>query len=260
MEEEEIEDHGDATVEDSYRMIKDLDSLGFHSDLIGILRQLVGLDILREQEVFYLPAPGEEVFLRKNSLKKSASERSAMVRVPAESSSHIGSPSYLGGFAASPSSLKTATPFAGSNSPSITGRPSFIDSEKGSSFGPTDTEQDISDGEEPQTKRVRPSPPEDHRPMGPPLPVQSKLKPIRIRKPTVPKPEGGAMGSAEAGKAESDKAARKSRKSTTKRGVKRSRTSEGVIIGEGGEPSPKKLKAHATAPGQLSPEKPLPPP
>ena len=61
---EEIEDHGDATVEDSTRMVADIELLDFSGSLIGILRQLVGVDLLREHEVYYLPQPGEG-FIRK---------------------------------------------------------------------------------------------------------------------------------------------------------------------------------------------------
>ncbi|PFH52118.1 hypothetical protein AMATHDRAFT_2368 [Amanita thiersii Skay4041] len=75
IEDNEIIDEGEATYADSLRMIKDIESLDFDSYLIGVLRQLVGVDLLREQEVFYLPAIGEEPRLRKSQLRKSASEK-----------------------------------------------------------------------------------------------------------------------------------------------------------------------------------------
>ncbi|KAF4563265.1 hypothetical protein EYR40_007018 [Pleurotus pulmonarius] len=60
MEEEEIEDHGDATIEDSKHMVAVSETADdFSLDLIGILRQLVGVDLLREHEVYYLPSPAE---------------------------------------------------------------------------------------------------------------------------------------------------------------------------------------------------------
>lgn len=60
MEEEEIEDHGDATIEDSKHMVAVSETADdFSLDLIGILRQLVGVDLLREHEVYYLPPPAE---------------------------------------------------------------------------------------------------------------------------------------------------------------------------------------------------------
>ncbi|TFY70419.1 hypothetical protein EVG20_g2580 [Dentipellis fragilis] len=61
MSSQEIVDHGFATFDDHGRMIPDIESLDFNSYLIGVLRQLVGVDLLREQEVFYLPNPGERV-------------------------------------------------------------------------------------------------------------------------------------------------------------------------------------------------------
>ncbi len=76
IEENEIEDLGEASYADSLRMIQDIESLDFDSYLIGVLRQLVGVDLLREQEVFYLPAPGEEP-TRKPQLKKAGSDKSA---------------------------------------------------------------------------------------------------------------------------------------------------------------------------------------
>ncbi|KAF8345995.1 hypothetical protein F5887DRAFT_884258 [Amanita rubescens] len=75
IEENEIEDLGEASYADSLRMIQDIESLDFDSYLIGVLRQLVGVDLLREQEVFYLPAPGEEP-TRKPQLKKAGSDKS----------------------------------------------------------------------------------------------------------------------------------------------------------------------------------------
>ncbi|KAH6913943.1 hypothetical protein BKA70DRAFT_1259930 [Coprinopsis sp. MPI-PUGE-AT-0042] len=65
MEEEEVIDHGDATYEDSQRMVEDVESLGFEDFLINSLRLLVGAEIFREREIFYLPLPGEEVRRRK---------------------------------------------------------------------------------------------------------------------------------------------------------------------------------------------------
>ncbi|KAL0955769.1 hypothetical protein HGRIS_001984 [Hohenbuehelia grisea] len=60
MEEEEIEDLGDATLEDSHRMVGDIESLDFDPYLMNVLRQLVGVDLIREHEVFWLPQPGEK--------------------------------------------------------------------------------------------------------------------------------------------------------------------------------------------------------
>ncbi|KAM6502516.1 hypothetical protein JOM56_002493 [Amanita muscaria] len=84
VEDNEIEDLGEATYSDSLRMVRDIESL-FDSYLIGVLRQLVGVDLLREQEVFYLPAPGEEPVVRKPRPKKSLSDKSSLSKRPSKS-------------------------------------------------------------------------------------------------------------------------------------------------------------------------------
>ncbi|KAG5650818.1 hypothetical protein H0H81_010930 [Sphagnurus paluster] len=58
IEEEEIEDHGDAQPEDGRFMTHDLDAFEFTPLLLSVLRQLVGPDMLREQEIYYLQQPG----------------------------------------------------------------------------------------------------------------------------------------------------------------------------------------------------------
>ncbi|KAK1234246.1 hypothetical protein PQX77_002553 [Marasmius sp. AFHP31] len=68
IKEEEIEDHGDATSEDSARMVPDIEYLDINAYVIGIIRLLVGPD--KEQEVYFLPRPGEER-ARKMGRKKS---------------------------------------------------------------------------------------------------------------------------------------------------------------------------------------------
>lgn len=78
MDDEEIADHGDATISDSRRMVSDVGTLDFVSEyLLGVLRQLVGLDLLREQEVYYLPQPGEEIRRRAANVSKASLGRRA---------------------------------------------------------------------------------------------------------------------------------------------------------------------------------------
>lgn len=85
MKEEDIVDHGDATTLDHEVMIGDIESLEFSADpndplplsqsasaeLVGVLRQLVGVDLLRENEVFYLPQPGETCRRKRHGKSKS---------------------------------------------------------------------------------------------------------------------------------------------------------------------------------------------
>jgi hypothetical protein len=59
MADNDIRDEGFSTHEDHKRMLPDVEMLDLSPYLIGVLRQLVGVDLLREQqEIFYLP--GEE--------------------------------------------------------------------------------------------------------------------------------------------------------------------------------------------------------
>lgn len=99
MKEENIEDRGEAKYEDSLRMIQNIDHLDFDQYLIGVLRQLVGLDILREGEVFYLPQHGDNI-QRKHWPRKSISSTGR----GSDYTSFVGSPGYsYSGSARSPS-------------------------------------------------------------------------------------------------------------------------------------------------------------
>ena len=227
---EEIEDHGDATHEDSLRMIKDIQSLDFDSYLIGILRQLVGLDILREQEVFYLPQPGEEI-VRKTSPRK---ERSGVFRGVDSSSS----PGYSGSIR-SPASMKAPTSLADSTSTSLSAFRRRMDSEKGSSPVHSDQESELSDGEPPDAKRARPSPPDEQQggagPMGPPLKNQGKRQPKGRRSKQSEEMHQGNSDSAQS---------HTTRENPSKLGNKRRRGSEITAKDNGEERVSKKLKTH----------------
>jgi len=60
MEGEDIRDEGSSTHEDHKRMLSNVETLDLSPYLVGVLRKLVGVDLLREQqEIFYLPS-GEE--------------------------------------------------------------------------------------------------------------------------------------------------------------------------------------------------------
>ncbi|KAG6857201.1 hypothetical protein H0H87_008267 [Tephrocybe sp. NHM501043] len=62
---EMIVDHGDATPADSQLMTPDLDAYAFNAPLLSVLRLLVGIDMLREGEIYYLPLPGSDWVPRK---------------------------------------------------------------------------------------------------------------------------------------------------------------------------------------------------
>lgn len=59
MEEEDITDDGLATVRDFERLWDHVEEQNLDPYLIGVIRQLVGLDLLRENEVYYLPTDEE---------------------------------------------------------------------------------------------------------------------------------------------------------------------------------------------------------
>jgi hypothetical protein len=59
MEEEDITDDGLATVRDFERLWDHVEDQNLDPYLIGVIRQLVGLDLLRENEVYYLPTDEE---------------------------------------------------------------------------------------------------------------------------------------------------------------------------------------------------------
>jgi hypothetical protein len=77
MEEEDIQDEGDASILDHARMVGDIETLDFSSDLVGILRQLVGVDLLRENEIFFLPQPGESYRRKRHGKSKLYAARSS---------------------------------------------------------------------------------------------------------------------------------------------------------------------------------------
>jgi hypothetical protein len=61
MDGKDIKDEGLSTHEDHKRMLPDVETLDLDSYLVGVLRQLVGVDLLREQqEIFYLPSEEEK--------------------------------------------------------------------------------------------------------------------------------------------------------------------------------------------------------
>lgn len=229
MAHEQIEDHGGATYEDSLRMIRDIESLLLNQYLIGIIRQLVGLDILREGEVFYLPQPGEDV-PRKQSLRKSISERSTMVRIPAGgeySSSYAGSPGSLRS-----ASTKPPLSNADSTSTSLSAFRKMIDSEKGSTLAATDSEFEV-DEEESKQDAIDVSTSSAAKP---------KRKKGRARKVKAKDtPYQPAEKEEDSGEEELFK--KRARKPT--RPIKRTRTIE---VGAEGERKSKRLKTQLTAP------------
>ncbi|EIN06728.1 hypothetical protein PUNSTDRAFT_145240 [Punctularia strigosozonata HHB-11173 SS5] len=65
MEEEEIEDLGEPEPADQERMVNDIESLDISAYLVHVLRILLGVDMLQEHDIFYVPEPGEMVRRRR---------------------------------------------------------------------------------------------------------------------------------------------------------------------------------------------------
>lgn len=57
-----MQDHGDATYEDSMRCVGDVDTIkGIERYAIAVLTNLVGVEIMREREIYYLPEENEVI-------------------------------------------------------------------------------------------------------------------------------------------------------------------------------------------------------
>lgn len=61
IQEEEIKDLGEAITTGDTHIVDNIETLDLDPYLLWVMRQLVGTEILRENEVFYLPEPGEEI-------------------------------------------------------------------------------------------------------------------------------------------------------------------------------------------------------
>ncbi|KAF7298066.1 hypothetical protein HMN09_01027900 [Mycena chlorophos] len=61
LREEDIKDEGGATDIDGDRMTDRIETVGLRPEVIQVIRHLVGVDIFREREVYYLPREGEIV-------------------------------------------------------------------------------------------------------------------------------------------------------------------------------------------------------
>jgi hypothetical protein len=230
MVEEEIEDHGEATYEDSLLAVGDIESLYLDQQVIGVLRQLVGLDILREGEVYYLPQLGEWL-PRKQVARKSISEKSAKIRVSAVGdygSSYAGSPT-------SARSLSTKPPLSNADSTSTSlsvFRKLFDDSEKGSIYQTTDSESEWNEEAEQLSASASQA--------------TSKGRPRRS------KVKEDFYNPDEQDESPDKQSTHKKRGKLAKRGVKRARTMD---IGEERQRKSKRLKKSMTAPVALAPVK-----
>ncbi|PPQ62954.1 hypothetical protein CVT24_006194 [Panaeolus cyanescens] len=242
MREESIEDHGDASQEDGSRMIRNIDSLNFDSDMIGALRQLVGLDILREQEVFYLPSPGDGV-TQKIPSRKIFSDKPAVIRA-GEGSNHSGSPGQ------SVTAASPRPPLSVANSVSTTRSfyPKKWGSDRGSPTPSTHSEFD-DDPEEGPSKHIWSSPTDNGPELGSLGPPKVKTKKAR----RIGKVDKTYTPDEDVNDDEDEQpVAKRRRRKSTKRGVKRTRTADTLEDEKPGK-KPRKLKTHSTMPTSFAP-------
>lgn len=153
MDGENIKDEGFSTHEDHKNMLSDVETLDLNPYLVGVLRQLVGVDLLREQqEIFYLPSEEEKPKKRRKTgtleslrqfRRQSISSGGPLAREhsprPSEVSQGHGTPRSTSG------SVVSGSVQEGSN----------VHSNDGDSIL-SDLENDDGEGETPTMKRPRP--------------------------------------------------------------------------------------------------------
>ncbi|KAJ7647657.1 hypothetical protein FB45DRAFT_894063 [Roridomyces roridus] len=247
MDEEDVKDEGDPTPEDAKRSIADVESLMLDAGLMSALRLLVGFELLREQEVFYVPRPDEHVRASKHRRRESklrissgsfASESAPMSpRSPASTSTRP------------PNSSASTRPPNSSSTSSVQAR-HRKKSERESRSPPAWSQDGVStdEDESPADKSIREAEAEGIAAAASDTPVRTRRR-KRIDKGAAEyKPPDDLGAIQESSDDEGGKARRKKKKSNA-RGVKR-RQSEAIPSQEGGEDrKTKKLKTEDSTTG-----------
>jgi hypothetical protein len=266
MNEEDIHDEGDATTLDHARMVGDIETLDFSSDLVGILRQLVGVDLLRENEIFYLPQPGESYRRKLHGKSKLYAARPSSGDLAASLGlkSAANSPRGLKPLKSSSSSTLMQAPVSAAGSASTSGGSTGWNNHQSDLYSPSaasysdDGVIKAEDGGTSQTKRRKgvsanrngvalseEMPPPSSSAQSKKASAKGRPKAKRSKRLSIdahayqPEPE------AEEASTDHDSDAMKGgRKKTAKRGIKRNRTSE--LVAAGGnpdQPMAKRLRA-----------------
>ncbi|KAF5348660.1 hypothetical protein D9758_006784 [Tetrapyrgos nigripes] len=147
IEDEEIVDIGDATYQDSIRKVDDIETLDIPDYVIAVMRQLVGPD--KEQDVYYLPNPGEERARKVRHQKRKSKKFSRESGIPEGSFTSNGT-------LLSPTSSRAPVSAAGSSSTDASRRKKGNDVDHGTVASYSSGEDDGSDYEEERRGR-RPS-------------------------------------------------------------------------------------------------------
>ncbi|KAI9064528.1 hypothetical protein FKP32DRAFT_1685428 [Trametes sanguinea] len=242
LKDENIEDQGFVKASDIPRLIREVESLNLSPYLLGVLRQLVGVDLLREQEVFYIPRPGDGVVM-KSRRKARPAKLKQMESISARTLSNGGASRAM----APPSQASVST---SGDSASVAGRLSQRGSVATTASLSGSELSDLEPDEAPPTKRVKAAHEETHEEVeaeaqqagepavasSPPVEqgtadaVSNAPKPARLQArrskrlgvdAAAYKPEGGTSDGS-GGEEEQD--TKKRRKRGSKRGLKRART------------------------------------
>ncbi|KAJ7039055.1 hypothetical protein C8F04DRAFT_1086967 [Mycena alexandri] len=264
MKEEFILDLGDATQEEGDTMIKDLDELQLSPYLVGIIRQLVGVDILREQEVYYLPRPGE-------GLRKPQRRGKSKLRISSAGSGSFAAGSEAGGSGMgrmSPSSMRSPASVISSRPPnSVAGSSSTVSTQtkrgrkkavpSSNRGSPTPSwvmspggDESTDEDESPAAKKVRAAEEEGIAAAASGTPLRTRRSKRMNPEAAEYKPDPAALeAAAESSEEDEDKGKRKKKR----RGVKRGRHLEAVPTQDGGdERKTKKLKTQESNGGSAS--------
>ncbi|THV05130.1 hypothetical protein K435DRAFT_137743 [Dendrothele bispora CBS 962.96] len=148
IKEEDIQDHGDATYEDSLRKVGDIETLDIHPYVLGVIRQLVGPD--KEQDVYFLPKLQEER-ARKVRHKKRLSKLSL------RDYGAYGETHDSNGVLLSPASSRPPVSAAGSTSTSASRRKKGYDADSYSSGEEDDSDPEGEEHAEPPNKKSKTS-------------------------------------------------------------------------------------------------------
>lgn len=89
IQEEEIVDDGEAFIQGDTLVVDNIETLDFEAYLHWVLRQLVGPEILRENEIFYLPEPGEEIVRNHRPEKGKVGKPERKRSKPAEATANL---------------------------------------------------------------------------------------------------------------------------------------------------------------------------
>ncbi|TBU23796.1 hypothetical protein BD311DRAFT_767691 [Dichomitus squalens] len=156
MEQENIRDHGLTRTDELPSKITPIEDLKISPELMATLRQLTGVDLFREQEVIYLPRPGDNIVPKKRRLRTKLIQRESI------SARTLPSKEVFSGKQTTykaPLSQVSASTSGGSASVAAKLSERGSASTSGGSFSGSDL-SDLEDEEERPTKRFKALPPE----------------------------------------------------------------------------------------------------